>query len=707
MTPRKSRKFWRRIAITVLALFVLLAMFVVSFVFNPLEGSLRDVRDVVPREVDFFVRKTDLAADFDGGLRLNRDSLPRPWFWDGLVQAPGWPEVERGPWFSSLKQQEPALRQARDALLQVQEGSRGLLDLSRDLVGREVTVAGYYQDPTKNPPQPLQQPWWCVYARIGWRLRAAWGLLQWSMVQDMVKSGGVQIGGEGQLLVVRAQGMAEPLYAARHLDCLMLANSRHLLEQSLRLASGEEGEQPFGQSSRYSAGVLEPVARWTDVRSLDRANAVEFSIAPNATDSFRRVSSTWPDPRNKDSMNERVLASFLNLSGWISVTGALLFEPEELAVLGEVVLNSNKHNQFQSAFYRAESQARKEWLDPFLRMVPDSACAAAALRTPVGDFLHAMFEALLPDDKQLLDDILRRCTMAGQQLTDTRDLIDRLKLAFLPRTGFVFRRNRPDTFRDKTTGEMKTIPVAARSPVPQIAWLFWIRDGSQPIVESFARMMKEQAGQFRFTESYTLTVDGLPEPVSEFLHPQIPGTGEIAMIVFRQFFVISNSGPLIKDMLRTRYNFKGARSMVESDAYQRIESELSQSVNGFVWLRGPNLLPVLEDYRKAVETQNQDPDPDWMVTNLPGFEEVVRRARYPQYPTKASMPQSLRDGEFREAVQAYLREQWQRAAAGYSAEDLAGLLQLYGLARIVDAAYLQVDLDNNYIRFQGKAMARY
>ena len=33
------------------------------------------------------------------------------------------------------------------------------------------------------------------------------------------------------------------------------------------------------------------------------------------------------------------------------------------------------------------------------------------------------------------------------------------------------------------------------------------------------------------------------------------------MMVFREFFLVSNSGPLIKDILRTRYEADGARSI--------------------------------------------------------------------------------------------------------------------------------------------------
>ena len=449
------------------------------------------------------------------------------------------------------------------------------------------------------------------------------------------------------------------------------------------------------------------MAKWVEVNQAESVNSVEFSAATASFDAFRRFAATFPDAKNIDSMNERVMASFLNLKGWNSVSSALMFERTGLSVLGRIVLNSNLHTPFQSSFYRAEKQDKKDWLMPFLRMVPDSACAAAALRMPAGEFLHAMYDSLIQSEREGLDDALRRCTFKSQQLADTRDLIDRLKIALLPRMGFVFRKNVPDLSKNEQ-GQLY-FPVTARSPVPQFAWVFWLRedvrdprDGRSPADELVDTLRKYAVPVFRFSNVYNLPVDGLPEPVWEFANAQIPGTGEIAAIVFRDFLVLSNSGPLIRDILRTRYNFGSLKSIVEDPQFRRIEDELPNALNGFVWLRGQRLLSVLDDYRGASEQQNVEPDPAWIMEQRSAAEDAVRRAKYPQYPSLASMPKSVLDGEFQDAVRAYLREQWSKASAGFSAQDLPAIDQLRGFSKLVDAAYLQLELENNYIRFQGK-----
>lgn len=694
MKQRKPRNFLKRLAVTVLAVVALLLLFVVAFVFNPLEGDLRDVRDLVPREVDFFLRKTDLERDFAGGdLELVHGRLPQPAFWSDLSGTRGWPEIERGPLLGGLRREHAAaLQEAVDGLAELERQSGGFVDLARDLIGEEVVVAGYFEDRTGAAPRPLAQPWWCLYTRVSWRVRAAWGLANWAMIQDRARAGGVDMSTEGDLLVVKAPGLREPLYVARELDCLMVANSRHIVEQSRRLAAGVEGEEPFGQAAKYTDGVVKPLVRWVDDADPDHVNAFEYSLTTNTMDGFRRFAATWPDAQNRDSMNERVLASFLNLKGWNSLSGALMFEPGRLSLLGEVVLNSHMHSEFQTSFYRSEGQQREKWLDPFLRMVPDSACAAAALRMPVEEFLHAMLDALLPEERQLLDENLRKCRFMDQELANTRDLIDRMKVAFLPRSGFVFRRNLPDP----------EIPVAALSPVPQIAWVFWLRDGCAPIAEALVQMLQKHAAVFRFGPVYHLPLPGLPEPVTEFTNPAIPGTGEIATIVFHDFFVVSNSGPLVKDLLRTQYGHGASRSVLATAEYQRITRELPQSVNGFVWLRGHNLLPVLDDYREASVASNREPDPEWLTQQRGRAEEVVRREQFPQYQSKAAIPAHVLQGPFETAVRKYLKDLWENSSGGLSTADLPAIDQMRGVAQMIDHAFLELQLENNYIRFLGK-----
>jgi hypothetical protein len=511
--------------------------------------------------------------------------------------------------------------------------------------------------------------------------------------------------------VVKLPGASETLRVRRHLDMVMVSNHKPLIEQSQRLLDGNRDEQSIGLKPAYTDGAVKRIDKWASVNAQSPPNVVEFVIEPNAYDAFRRFAASWPNPQSKDSMNERVLARFLNLKGWMQITGGVMFLDGALAATGEIGLNSKQHTPFQASFYKAEEEPRDKWLDPFLRMVPESACAAAALRMPSGEFLHEMFDALEDGDKEAVNEMVKRASFQGQNLVDVNDLIDRLKIAFLPRTGFVFRQNDPIMEKDEK-GELK-IPVAARSPMPQVAWVFWLRPNGQALVEEFAQMLHTYYSNFHFKKQWYLPVplaDGsLPEKVSEFTNPQIPATGEIALIVFREFFVISNSGPLIQDILRTRHTGRtGMRSLRDVAEWPTIDNELPPNeVNAFVWLHGENLIPMFDDYLAAAEANSEIADAEWLQNNRPAAEDQVRRKQFARYPSVASMPKAMTEpgGEFDVAVVAFLREQWRKERTSYTAADRQDMEQLKAMAQMLRVGYLQLELKPNFIRYQARLIA--
>jgi len=705
---KPRRRIWRTLGISLLVVGLLLFMFVSAFVFNPFEGSVVELRDVVPRGVNFFVHKERLADDFA--------EFPEPRFWAELAEAPGFRGLQDGPLGQRMRREgfDRAMQQARDAVAQLRDQSGGYLDLLRDVLGTEVMFAGYEQDYGQQPPRPLAEPWWCFYARVSWRVKALHGLAGFGLVQGQLQKNGVDVSNDGERLVVKLPGLPTPLYIDRHLDLLMVGNHKHLLDQGRQLLLGSRDEEPIGVMAAYVDGAQKRIAKWADVHGLERANAIDFVLEPNAFDGFRRFAAGWPNRNAKDSMNERVLASFLNLRGWQVLTGAFLFGKDRLVATGQVELNSKEHTAFQSSFYKAEQAPRQRWLDPFLGMVPESACAAAALRMPAGEFLHAMFDALEEDEKTLIDDAMRRVTFQGTQLTDMRDLIGRLQLAFLPRTGFVFRKNEPDMSRDENGKLM--VPVTAKSPVPQVAWVFWLQPRAQPLLEELVAMLRNNYQTFRFQNVWHLPVkfgnQRLQEPVTEFTQPLIPGTGELAMIVFNDFFVLSNSGPLVRDILRTKYSqVTGARSLRDTDEWKAFEgdpdrSELANSLNGLVWVDGQKVMPLIDDYIAFADSSSEQADPVWMMENRPEAEETVRRTQFPRFNSKASIPPNMTEpgGEFDVAVTNHLRQKWLQARTSFTADDRTQMQQLRSFAQLLRSACLQLELENNYIRFQARVV---
>lgn len=684
------------------------------FVFNPFEGSLPDMRYAAPRDVDFFLRKVDLTHDFS--------EFPEPWFWEELSHHPDWAAITRGPSHASLNGRgeiTAALEQLSDQVELIAEQTNGHFDLLDDVLGNEIQVAG------RLPRQGIGQTSWCAYARVTWRAKFAWGLLDYGFVRERMRQNGLHVIREDELVMIQpmgvpgpreggqlrpdgapldipVEGASEPMYAARHLDCLMLGNDRELVRRSWELAAGIGDPESFGGSPNYQDGVRGRLIDWEKVTGVS-ANALEFYVKPVQLFALPGVTfdDNWPDPHDPDDMNSRVMAAFVNLGSWLGLTGSLVFEEGSMSLLANIELNQNEHTPFQEKFFRTESQQRSDWLDPFLRMVPTDACALAAMRMPAGEFLHEMYAAMDDATQALFNDALDKTG----KYHSVPDLIDFLEPAFHPRTGFVFRKNRPDPGPDS-----HKIVVAAPSPMPQVAWVFWLRKGGDALVHEFVEMMtryREVIGLDAW--NYPLDLGGAGRGVAgdaarEFAHPQIPATGSIATLIYGDFFVISNSGPFIRDMM---HSLLGNRdSISDQEDFQEYSQELPNAVNGFIYLQGRELERLLGDYEQDIVDHAQRPDPTWAMNELPAAEHHVFKEKYSQYGSTAGLPPSVR-ADFDNDVNAEIESRWRTKRTSYTAEAQASILESMALCRLFESAYIQLTLEPRYLRLTGRTIARF
>jgi len=679
----RTRKVLRIFAITAATLAVLLLLAVAVFVYNPFEGSLPDMRYAVPRDVDYFVRKVNLLDDVS--------EFPAPLFWAELSQRPEWGQLRRGPAYRSLDgdgQLTRAFQEIVDEVERLRRDTKGYLDPVAHYLGHEVEIAG------RLAPRNQGGNRWCVYARVTWNVRFAWGLMGYGFVQDQLRSNGITLRPDGDLWVIETAG-APQMFAARYLDCVFVGNDRDLVQASFDLASGVSDADSFGGSASYKDGIEKPVREWERTTELD-ANALEFYLQPSKWFGLPEVTwdDTWPNPNHPDNMNERVLASFVNLHSWLFLSGAMIFEPSSVSLLANVELNQNKHTPFQAEFFKTESQQRKEWLDPFLEMVPVSACAVAAMRMPAEGFLKEMYAALDEDTKSLLNDALRS---TGHYKTGL-DLIDELKVALEPRTGFVFRKN----IRDPQ------IQVADPAPVPQIAWVFWIRPGGSKIVREFVKMVTKYREVLGFTNAMDLPL-GLGgrsgDAAREFLNPQIAGTGSIATLVYDKFFVVSNSGPFIRQMMNTLL-LERYPAITSRDDFQEYSADLPDAINGFVYLNGEILGEVLQDYASDLERTMSEIDPTWAMNQRSQAEATVFRQKYSRHRSIAALPPDVRPA-FDADVDAELERMWSRARSGYGAEGRESLEQAMAAVGLFKSAYFQVILEPRHLRLSGRAITRF
>ncbi len=674
------KKFWKILGVSTAILATLLLLFVVAFVFNPFEGSLGDMREMVPRNIDYFARKTDMREDFS--------EFPRPEFWEDLSGSRGWRTLRQRRSYAEIVDSPggigAALEQLEDAARQV--GDTGLVGLLDDFLGTEVIIAG------RLVPPSLQSSKFCLYTRISLSARFVWGLVQWSSVQEEMRSQGLN-------LTAREDGSLEldlggqSLFIARYLDCLLVSNSQEILDESLTLAdSSLGGSEGFGGSADYRDGVQARIRQWEKNTAVEMANAVELYARPDQLLPMLPSLENWPDPRHPSDWNQRVLASFLNFSGWRFLTGSLIFEPESLTVLGNVDLNRNEHTAFQSEFFKADAQERSKWLDEFLAMVPgDEACAAAALRMPAGEFLAEMHDAMEPDLKTILDESLRK----SGKYENTRDLIDKLRPSLLDRTGFVFYPTREET----------DLQVNEPSPAPLIAWVFWIREGAREPIREFYDFLQENYTNLGFTSAHNLPVGELQggDMARAYANPNITGTGAVSILIYGDFFVVSNSDYLIRYMIKARAN---GTSLLTNPDYVTFEKELESRVNGFLFVDGARMGRVIDDYLSFLEGGLDEPDPSWLQSTMAQYEGQVFRSKYREHQSIQRIPPALKE-QFGEDVYQAQRAAWGSARQGFMAADRESLMKAKGLCSLFSSAYIQLNLNPQGMSFTSRFMMDY
>jgi len=670
----RVKKLLRVTAIVAVVLIAIGLLFIVAFIFNPFEGRVKDLRDVVPRSVDFFVRKENLRDDFV--------HFPTAKFWPEFERSSAWQKIRTGPTYQGLErtlQLDRVLAEVRAGVDQIARETP--LDLMRDVLGDEVEVAGYLKT-------PVEASIWCLYARIDWRTKVAFGVSGYGFVRSQVQAQ-VTLENDGDLLKVTPRG-GKPLWAARHLDCMLIGNDRELVEKSFRLARGESTLDVLGGSSDYRDGVEARLRTFQEAaEGGSDLNALEFYLRPEQLFAVTGWDKGWPDPNHPDSMNQRVLAAFVNLAGWRFASGAFVFEPDSLALVARVMLNQNEHTPFQAEFFRTEAQRRQEWLDPFLTMVPDDACAMAAMRMPAGPFLRQMYRALDSDLRTLFEDAIKRTGV----YKSVDDLMGQLELACLPRTGFVFRKNKP----------VPEIPVDDPVPLPQIAWVFWLRPtgGVDVVTRLRNAILQHHRTIFAGGTAYELNVEGRADKILECTNRNIPATGSLAFLLFDQFFIVSNSGPLIRDMIAARDGRLG--SVLGRREMRATLQELSASINGFVYLQGVEMEKLLMSMDEYVQSATAVTDPEFKMQNRSQAESQVFRTKYSRYGSQAGLPASLKD-QFEADVQAQLDAMWAAKRGSYSADERATIAESIGWCRAFSAAYLQVVLDPQSIQLQGRAV---
>ncbi len=204
------------------AVLVLLLVLFCVLVFNPFEGTVDSIAEIVPKGVAFYAYKAEPGTDAQR-----------------FLASPFLRELEAHPSYQAFLESESFRRldQAYGIRSNLQQlitlPQHAPIDLYTELLGSECVLAGY-------PRNDKISRWdFLLYTRVGWKVRAG---VDWSgsdlvasrLGRDISISEQSEHGFDAR---IRRGGKDHHLYYGRVKDVLVLSNRSKLLEDALRLGS--------------------------------------------------------------------------------------------------------------------------------------------------------------------------------------------------------------------------------------------------------------------------------------------------------------------------------------------------------------------------------------------------------------------------------------------------------------------------------------
>ncbi len=614
---------WKKIAkvllIVVLAVAGLAFAAFWTFVYNPFEGTVDEIRRAVPADVDFYVAKRALSRDFV--------EFPEPVFWRDVTEMPSWSRLSSGKFFRSLKADVgPALAQLEDLQAQLAAVPVVGLDILGDMVGSDVVLAGKLRASGQGFA-------WAAYTRASWKIRAGIALLDYPFVQARLGAAKVTDTGAGIFQIVAPR--AEPMFLTRIKDLVILGNAKELVAASRAQMLGDSDRDPMHASADYNDQLITPLAEWSKRVGVDVPNAVESMVDASMLRKWLPEFATWPRAGSDTTKEQRLLKLFMSQPAMRRLWASVVFEEDSACtLLAQLNVNPGQLTDFQRRFHDEKAGDVQHWLRRFLGHVPATAAFAAALRVPPGHFLTELIQVLDRDTQELIRDGLK---LAGEN-QGLEGMIERFAPGLEPWVGIVFRNN------DYPAIE-KEFKVPIPSPAPAWALIFRSLPGEtgrmKKLIDVFRKKLRQHIG-FEGGEYNMLAGPGNQVKISEWGNPHIEGTGEIAVLFddddLRRNFMVSNSGKLMREVVMARYGQQ--RSILGEDQVAAVLDQSPSTLSGFAWLDGPRCSDIVAKYQEFTRRQSRSeaPDPAWAATVRPRIEdEIFRREFRARYRDKAQL----------------------------------------------------------------------
>ena len=653
-----KQKFKKVGIFLIFAIPLLYFLFTVLF-FSPFEEPFGRLDYIIPREVDCFLTKAHLENDFY--------DFPVPKFYSELEINRKWRTFTKTELYRELEQElalGDLVERIRADLAEVP------VDAVRDVIGRELAVAGNYRTGGELPVSYL------VFFRASWKVKLAYELLTWGIVRSW--SGNPDL--ENCTLAHNPEGYItlilpdeREFYLKRESDLVVVGDSLELMRKVCELHA--EGKSAIDRSLGGSQGYFEKVA------SVERqdTNYIDFHL--NVDNSLKRVDWDEKWKTNDTDFSVMTAMKIFDTDFYRSITGALHLG-KYIDLNAKVEFYTENVHKAKTGFFGVDSIAIRERLDEYAAMLPDDTYLAACARVDLKPLLTIMDGNLEPELKKLIDGFIADGRQFNRKFNvSTRyELIDLLTETFKDTVWFSLRPRDVD----------KPIQPGIQ-PLPIIALVFEIENGNH--IVTLEETLRELQSNKRFKFEMWQYKDLYHNCRIKGFNPL--GTDDIEQIAYtvlnEKYFILSTSSLYIKDMLGAMSS--SGYSLKEDSGYGKGTRFLEPHGNLALYIDAVGLKGALDNYSAYWAWQQVEAGFDTTEERAKIRRNIIQR-RFRRYAGVRDLPQDVED-EVTRLVEEEMLKLYSGLHEGRDPEFQARFMKYVSWIDLMDSLTLTVNVNRN------------
>ncbi|MEO1699693.1 MAG: hypothetical protein AAFU73_20560 [Planctomycetota bacterium] len=682
-----SKKRLLRIGCVSLLVLAFVGYFAFStFLFPPHGGRVKfDLAGLIPRDVDAYVSREDLAAAFA--------DFPTLSVWEDLEGNSAVREYLASPGWGELDAEHRITEQIAEVREQIASLPLGIDPLGA-IGGEDLALAADFTGPSAEESE------WAVYARAGFFGKLGASALRYPGLIGL-ESQGLSATKDGAVVTLSGGQLKAPIHVTRVKDVVVAGTSRRLVDEAPRLEIAGAQESLL-LAAPYDDGVLGVTGRNEDRRDI------EVKLDLRKLREAWGLDKPWPDPAS-DRFGNAFAARVLPVAAVRQLFGVLDFDQGLKANLSGT-FSSELMTPNQETIYRAKGFSKDE-LEEVANLAPSDSTMFAYMRAPIGTLLRLVEDSLEPAAQANLNDTLKRVNgLSG----GTASLINVLDGALVDRVAFFVRPNdwedRSIDFEvDPDTGEKRYIgPPRDDKPVFGWALVAWASD--QGAIDDLQAAFGQAGprigiqGKNPGDKGYFVTTIEGGLRLQEFWSQLIPGTGHIAMLSYGDKVILSNRYQFVEDVTKNAVGrSRPGDRLGELASFQRALTDGLESANIALWLApdtGSDLIRTQS--RDVASARLADVVSAKFATERPKAERRVLERQFPGQ----SRNQVDRD-RLRDAVDAELFNWRDQQVAERLPAELESVDRLVTYLNAIQGSLTQIRLDPREFRLYTKTVTPY